>query len=357
MADKIKYGIIGFGGIAENRIAKEGFALDKGRFKEHPCADLIAATDVNAQRREAAEGLGLKWYDSAAELLADEDIDAAYIASNNMSHASLAIKSMKADKHVFVEKPIATTLEDARAMSKMAGEKKLSLEVDHMMLYNSYNIKAAELVKESAIGDVNDIVTHMEFLYGSTAEEAATWRCSNPDEFGGPIGDVASHCIYVAEQLMDSKITAVQAVFLPETMGIKAEEGAVVYCFFENGKTGSVKVSFNSPRGGLVGTLSNLGYEIYGSEGVIRSYGTLFQLSGHEDEPIKLRLELDKGAQVQTIEPEQIKNIYQEIIAAHARSIMEDKLIDGSEGIHNLALIIAAGESARNNGKKIEVTE
>jgi len=81
----------------------------------------------------------------------------------------------------------------------------------------------------------------------------------------------------------------------------------------------------------------------------------MFQISGHNGEPIKLRLEVDNGSQVETIEPEQIKNVYQEVIAAHARSILENKPMDGSEGIHNLSLILAAGESARKNGKKIEI--
>ena len=47
---KIKYGIIGFGGIAENRVAKEGFACDKSRFAPLKKAQLIAATDVNPAR-------------------------------------------------------------------------------------------------------------------------------------------------------------------------------------------------------------------------------------------------------------------------------------------------------------------
>ena len=52
---KIKYALIGFGGIAENRIAKEGFACDRTRFQPLPNAELIGATDVNPARRAVAE--------------------------------------------------------------------------------------------------------------------------------------------------------------------------------------------------------------------------------------------------------------------------------------------------------------
>ena len=74
--DKIRYAIIGFGGIAENRVAKEGYGCDKTRFNGLEKAVLTGATDMNPARKEAAEALGLKWYDSMEAILADADIDA-----------------------------------------------------------------------------------------------------------------------------------------------------------------------------------------------------------------------------------------------------------------------------------------
>jgi hypothetical protein len=45
--DKVTYRVIGFGGIGENRLAKEGFCVDTSRFAAHPHAELIGATDVD----------------------------------------------------------------------------------------------------------------------------------------------------------------------------------------------------------------------------------------------------------------------------------------------------------------------
>ena len=87
---KVKYAIIGFGGIAENRIAKEGFGIDSSRFDGHGLAELIGVTDVDVQRQEVAADLGLQWYDSAEAVLADDQIQAVFIASNNLSHGPLA---------------------------------------------------------------------------------------------------------------------------------------------------------------------------------------------------------------------------------------------------------------------------
>ena len=349
---KIKYAMIGFGGIAENRIAKEGFGCDKTRFAGHPLAELVCVTDMNPARQKAAKALGLKWAASIDDILADKSIDAVYIATNNASHAELAIRALKARKHVMVEKPMATSSEDARQMNMLARQYKLSLTVDHMMVYNGYNQLARKFVKAGKLGVVNDSCFHMEFLYGATPEEAATWRCNNVQEMGGPIGDVASHCLYMAEFMFDSPVRKVQCVYLPKTLSIKAEDGAYIHFELLNGMSGSIKVAFSEPRGGLVGTLSNLGYEIYGDKGVLRCYGGLFQLSGRDDEPYGIRLEADFGRDgVKALHPRKLENIYQQIIAKHAQSIIDGKPIDAEDGYRNLRACRLMHKSAMKGGQ------
>ena len=353
--EKIKYAIIGFGGIAENRIAKEGFGCDKARFNGIEHGVLIGATDMNQARSSAAAALGLKWYKSIDELLADSEVEAVFIATNNASHAQIAIQCLNAGKHVIVEKPVATTIEDAQAMDDLAKAKNLSIAVDHMMINNAYNKLAKTVVDSGKLGTVNDSCFHMEFCYGATPEEAATWRCSKVEEMGGPIGDVASHCTYVAEYIFNSKVAKVRACYLPKLLDIKAEDGAYIKFEMENGMTGSFKVAFSEPRGGLIGTFSNLGYEIYGTEGVLRGFGTMFQISGHEDEPYKIRLELETASGVESFTPNAITNIYQELIDAHAASIQNGTRQDVAGGVHNLKVCAAIHASCKNNGAAVEV--
>ena len=353
--DKLRYGIIGFGGIAENRITKEGFGLDSARFEPNTTAELIAAMDLSSARQEPAEALGLKWYTGVDEMLEDSQIDAVFIATNNSTHAEIAQKAIAAGKHVLVEKPIACTLTEANMLRTLAKEQKISLTVDHMMTKNAYNEEAARIISEGKLGNVNDICLHMEFLYGSTEQEAKTWRCSKPGELGGPIGDVGSHCLYMAEFLLNDEIIEVSCVYTPPTLDIRVENGAFIQFLTKKGIRGTVKVAFNQPRGGLVGTLSNLGYEVYGTEGVLRSYGALFQLSGHEGEPIKIRLELESAAGVEKIVPETCHNIYSQQIAQHALSVRNGKLLDGSGAVHNLQLLLACHESAVDQAKIVRL--
>ncbi len=354
--DKVKYALIGFGGIAENRIAKEGFACDRERFNALKKAELIGATDINPARKEAVEALNLKWYDSTEAILKDGEIDSVFIATNNASHAVIAQQALRAGKHVIVEKPMTTNSVDAAKLMEQAIAYKLSLSVDHMMTENSWNMMVKDYLKAGNLGEVNDACFHMEFSYGSTPEEAASWRCSSPEEFGGPIGDVASHCFYMAEFLFDSEIVELACVYFPRLMGIEVEDGAYIKYKLASGLTGSVKVGFNEPRGGLVGTLSNLGYEIYGSEGVLRTYGTMFQLSGHGGEPVPVRVDVDFGHEQKKLYVNSVHNIYQGVIERHAASVISQDPMDGYEGYHNLKLVLAAHESAKNGGKIIKIS-
>jgi len=359
---KIKYAIIGFGGIAENRIAKEGFGVDSRRagIAGHPLAELIGVADVNPARQEAAAKLGLRWYDSAEEVFSDSQVGAVFIATNNRSHAPIAEKAIEAGKHCLIEKPIATTLQDARRLQELSRQHRLSLAVDHMMTENAYNQRARDLIRQGAIGQANDIVLHMEFCYGSTPQEAASWRCADPGQIGGPIGDVGSHCLYMAEFLLNSEIESLACVYTPKTLDIAVENGAFVQFRMKDGTQGTVRVAFNQPRGGMESTLTNLGYEVYGTQGVIRGYGTLFQLSGHAAESVEVRLEVEKSASTEEIRPhgplagiDNAPNIYQAVIAGHAQSILDGRPLDAADALHNLELILGCYRSAENQGQTI----
>jgi predicted dehydrogenase len=354
---KVCYGIIGFGGIAANRITKEGFCADRSRFPPHPEAELAGATDIDRARKTEADSLGVPWYESAETLLAREEIEAVYIATNNRSHAVMARRAMEAGKHCLVEKPMATSLKDLRELRQMSRRRGLILGVDHMMVHNSYNRRARDLLRKGVIGEINDICLHMEFLYGSTPAEAESWRCACPEELGGPIGDVGSHCLYMAESLLATRIIRLSCLYLPKTLKIAVENGAYIQFETERGIPGSIRVAFNQPRGGLESTLLNLGYEVYGTAGVIRGYGTLFQLSGHRDEPVKVHLDVETKEGRRTIRLRKTDNIYQAMISHHASLIRSGEHADCLEALHNLAMLAACHDSAGQHGVFLEIEE
>jgi 1,5-anhydro-D-fructose reductase (1,5-anhydro-D-mannitol-forming) len=350
---KVKYAIIGFGGIAENRIAKEGFGIDTQRFDGHPQAELVGVCSRSAQRRDTARGMGLKWYESTAEALADSQIEAVFIATNNLSHGPIAKQALQAGKHCLIEKPICASVDEARQLQEIARDRGLSLAVDHMMTENMYNQRARDLIAQGALGAVNDISLHMEFCYGAIPEEASAWRCAKPAELGGPLGDVASHCLYMAEYLLDSEVKSLACVYTPRSLNIEVENGALIHFRLSNDIQGTVRVGFNQPRGDLGSVLTDLGYEVYGAKGLLRACGVLFQLSGHPGEPVALRLEIDDFKQVETIRLDKVQNIYQSVISKHAQSIRAKQPLDGADAIHNLRLVMACHESAQRQAQWI----
>jgi 1,5-anhydro-D-fructose reductase (1,5-anhydro-D-mannitol-forming) len=350
----VKYALLGFGGIGRSRIASEGFGLGEG-YQKPTGAELVAAFDIDSRGRPLAESWGLKWGGLVEEILRDPGVDAVFIASINSAHAPLARLSLEAGKHCLVEKPMATTVSEAHELVALAARNRLSLAVDHMMVKNALNRKAKEIVSAGEIGEVEGICLHMEFLYGSTPDEAASWRCAKPEELGGPIGDVGSHCLYMAEFLLGDKVAALSAAYALKTYALNVENGAQIGFEMRSGLRGSARVSFAENRGGPPGTLLNLGFEIYGKTGAIRSYGTMFQLSGHPAEPVVQRLEVDNGTSVRTIRADEIpvRNIYKAVIEDHARSILDNTPSSGEDGLWNLGLIMAAHESARSGGRRI----
>ncbi len=87
----------------------------------------------------------------------------------------------------------------------------------------------------------------------------------------------------------------------------------------------------------------------------MRAYGTMGQLSGNPDEPVGLRLELERPGKLETVKPEAVQNIYAEVIRRHAESIHSGTLLDGADAIHNLEFVLACYDSLAQNGRKKSV--
>src|SRR5580658_9864999 len=101
----LRVGIIGFG-----RIGAEHAGWLEG------CANIraVAVADVTPARREMAQRRGLMARERVEELLADPDIDVILVSTPTSMHFEQALAALVAGKHVMVEKPIATNLEQAR---------------------------------------------------------------------------------------------------------------------------------------------------------------------------------------------------------------------------------------------------
>lgn len=90
----------------------------------------------------------------ASQVLAQEDVDLVIIATPVSTHYSLASAALKANKHVFVEKPLTDNYGQAQALHVEATARNLVLMVDHTFIFTGAVKKIEELLEEKALGDI-----------------------------------------------------------------------------------------------------------------------------------------------------------------------------------------------------------
>ena len=142
---KIKWGVIGSGGIAKRRTIPEGIVPAVN-------AELIAVYDLDtAINGLIAEQYGAKAVTSVDELLR-EDIDAVYIASPINCHLEHALKAAAAKKHVFCEKPLGLTIAEAEKMIAVCHEEGVMLGTGFMMRFLSQHQEAMKMIGKGQLG-------------------------------------------------------------------------------------------------------------------------------------------------------------------------------------------------------------
>ena len=112
---------------------------------DHDAAALANVPGIDARTRTTTQ---------FEDLLVDEDIDAVFIATPPATHATFASAALRAGKHVLVEKPLATTLADAKALLELAAAHERTLMVGHTFLYSPPVIKLQQLIAGGTMGDI-----------------------------------------------------------------------------------------------------------------------------------------------------------------------------------------------------------
>ncbi|MFP4344992.1 MAG: Gfo/Idh/MocA family oxidoreductase [Anaerolineales bacterium] len=113
---------------------------------------LVAVADVDHARARAVAPRGAAVYADYRELLADPAVDVVAVNTPPHLHAQLAREAAEAGKHVFVEKPLATSLEDARAVIAAAERAGVQVSVDFVLRHHPLHRLAAAVIHSRALG-------------------------------------------------------------------------------------------------------------------------------------------------------------------------------------------------------------
>ncbi|HYY75082.1 MAG TPA: Gfo/Idh/MocA family oxidoreductase, partial [Gaiellaceae bacterium] len=115
------------------------------------------------------------------DLLADESLDAVVIATPVVTHHELARQALRAGKHVFVEKPLALSAEEAEELVALAGERGLALMPGHLLLYHPAVAKLKALVDSDELGRILYVYGNRQNLGQIRRDENALWSLGAHD--------------------------------------------------------------------------------------------------------------------------------------------------------------------------------
>jgi UDP-2-acetamido-3-amino-2,3-dideoxy-glucuronate N-acetyltransferase len=119
--------------------------------------------------------------DSLHHVLQDDQVQGVALATPAETHAELAIQAMQSGKDVFVEKPMALTLEDAEKMKEVAEETGRILMVGHLLEYHPAVLKLREMIASGDLGKINYIYSNRLNFGKVRTEENALWSFAPHD--------------------------------------------------------------------------------------------------------------------------------------------------------------------------------
>jgi predicted dehydrogenase len=230
---------------------------------ERPEFEFAALCDRDDGRRAAfaKRHPGMRAERDIDVVLGDPEIDAVSIATPPRTHFELVKAALEAGKHVLVEKPLATTEDDARALIELSDERKLTLMPGHTFLYSPPVNKVRELIESGVMGELY-FVTSSRMNLGIYQSD-------------GVVCDLAPHDLSILLYWLNEPVVQVTAlgrsIFnrgIPET--------AFLTVTFAGGTSANIQISWLAPRKVrqmvLVGSKRMIQYEDTSADEAVRIY-------------------------------------------------------------------------------------
>ncbi|MEU5539802.1 Gfo/Idh/MocA family oxidoreductase [Streptomyces sp. NPDC020362] len=285
MVDALGVAVVGFGWMG--RVHTQAYARVRHHYPQLPLRpELVAvAEEVPGRAEEAAERFG---FASATrdwrEVAADPRVQAVSITAPNFLHREIGVAMAEAGKHLWIEKPVGLTGEDARAVADAVAE----AGVQGAVGFNYRNAPAVEtarkLIASGGIGTVTHVRIRLFSDYAAHPDGALTWRYERERGGSGVLGDLASHGSDLARFLLGdiASLTADTAIFVPERA--RPTSATAGHALASGGEPGPVEnedyvsclLRFASGARGVleacrvsVGEQNNYGFEVHGTEGAV----------------------------------------------------------------------------------------
>ena len=346
--DKIRFGVIGAGGIADRRTIPGMLLCDE--------AELVAVMEINM---ELAEKCRAKWsckraYDSEAALLADPEIDAVYIASPVVLHARQAMLAADAGKHILIEKPLAMTSEEGQKVLDYCEAKGVRIAAGLMMRFGAYVQAMKKAIADGKIGRPVSGLSQFTCWY---PDMPGVWRQSKKAGGGGAMRDMGVHCIDLMQYVLGTRVKQVAAFHDTLSFHYEVEDSSMVMLRMENGVQCMVQSNFNIPDEAARWRL-----EFFGDQGRLMGENVIGQVDGGKLDALFLGPQggYDAVQDSKAVEGEHIDvefgNLYQREIESFCRSLITGAPLEvpASDAVQVQRVMEAAYES-NDTGRIIDL--
>src|ERR1700693_3234489 len=346
MSDKpVKAGIVGLG-----RWAK----VLTNASKKSKLIEIVAGYSRSEEKRTAfQQELGVPAVASMQAILSDPEIQGVILTVPNEQHLPMAREVAKSGKHVYTEKPIASTLEDGLQIAALEEKYGITVTVGHSarLMAGIRQIRAA--IDSGELGRV-------AFIEANFSNERAleltpkTWRWYKDKAPGGPLSQLAIHQFDVLHYLGGEVIEASAMASKLSPVGAEVDDQSMTPLKFADGKVGYVGSCWTSP-----GIFS---VRVFGSKGLMHyeidfnTWDTPGQL--HKNSTLYIQRGKDGYAKREPLKvPE--SDMFRAELELFAQSCRTGK--SGELSAHNgniaLAIVYAALRSVEKNGQAVRIAD
>ena len=221
--------VIGIGEWGKN-LARNFYEIKKSKLTI--CCDL---NEANLGKIKEKYPL-VKTTTDYAEVLNDDEIKAVVIATSTATHFDLAKKSLEANKHIFVEKPLTLSYKQAQELTYLAKKKEKKLMVGHLLEYHPVVVEMKRRLSQNEIGQIYYLYSERLNLGKVRTTENALW-CFAPHDISVML------CLLNTEPV---EISAYGGIFLQKKE--KIEDVVFVNIRFRNGVVANLHLSWLNPN-------------------------------------------------------------------------------------------------------------
>jgi predicted dehydrogenase len=213
MAKKIKWGVMGCGGIA-NQYANDLVISKHGQLVA------VGSRSITKAQKIAAEHGGVRAYGSYEELAANPEVDIVYVATPHPFHMKNTLLAIRYGKHVLCEKPLAMNARQTRRMIAAAQKQSVFLMEG---MWTRFFPATVQLRKWLAAGHIGKVIA-VEADFGVHFKAGPEHRIFNPHLGGGALLDLGVYPVSFASMILGAQPKKIVSVVHKHTTGVSAVE-------------------------------------------------------------------------------------------------------------------------------------